>query len=337
MAGWNLKNGLITNYYPDDDLIWSLFNRVFSDSSPKRNTYKFGFIKSLLDNAFNGIEVREGWFYTYTQLFARFAENYWNLVVKYNLRQMRPDGKSFVSKIESILKEAAGAESILSFLEFSAITESNRLGIIQKVSDECRKYVVGALYSDFNGIIYSFDLKGSGLTLNRCVHEFMLKYKFELEKLNYYAWAKFLERINNDNLIVRVLDKLDSATPRRNDLSLYREILKKEFEDCNCFYCGKKLVNNIHVDHFIPWSFVKDDKLWNFVLACPSCNVKKNNRLPTIESLERIQLRNSIIMNSDNQIIKNDFEAYYPDLLDKMWHYAKLSGLREISEGRCHL
>ena len=296
MAGWNLKNGLITNYYPDDDLIWSLFNRVFSDSSPKRNTYKFGFIKSLLDNAFNGIEVREGWFYTYTQLFARFAENYWNLVVKYNLRQMRPDGKSFVSKIESILKEAAGAESILSFLEFSAITESNRLGIIQKVSDECRKYVVGALYSDFNGIIYSFDLKGSGLTLNRCVHEFMLKYKFELEKLNYYAWAKFLERINNDNLIVRVLDKLDSATPRRNDLSLYREILKKA-----------------------------------------SCNVKKNNRLPTIESLERIQLRNSIIMNSDNQIIKNDFEAYYPDLLDKMWHYAKLSGLREISEGRCHL
>ena len=54
MAGWNLKCGSITEYYPNEDGIWSLFNYVFSDSSRKRNTYKFGLIKSLLDNAFNG-------------------------------------------------------------------------------------------------------------------------------------------------------------------------------------------------------------------------------------------------------------------------------------------
>lgn len=54
MAGWNLKCGSITEYYPNEDRIWSLFNYVFSDSSRKRNTYKFGLIKSLLDNAFNG-------------------------------------------------------------------------------------------------------------------------------------------------------------------------------------------------------------------------------------------------------------------------------------------
>ena len=37
----------------------------------------------------------------------------------------------------------------------------------------------------------------------------------------------------------------------------------KEFEYNNCFYCGKKLENNVHVDHFIPWSFVMNDELWN--------------------------------------------------------------------------
>lgn len=49
----------------------------------------------------------------------------------------------------------------------------------------------------------------------------------------------------------------------------------------------------IHVDHFIPWSFIKDDKLWNFVLSCPKCNEAKNDRLPDEMCLERIIQRNS--------------------------------------------
>lgn len=49
MAGWDLKNGSITEYCVSEDRIWSLFNYVFTDSSRKRNTYKFGLIKSLLD------------------------------------------------------------------------------------------------------------------------------------------------------------------------------------------------------------------------------------------------------------------------------------------------
>lgn len=58
---------------------------------------------------------------------------------------------------------------------------------------------------------------------------FMLKYKCEIENLNYYAWAKFLEKINSDNVLVRVIDKLELATPKRNNLTVYREILRKEF------------------------------------------------------------------------------------------------------------
>ena len=52
MAGWNLKCGAITQTNVNEERIWSLFNFVFSDSSRKRNTYKFGLIKSLLDNSF---------------------------------------------------------------------------------------------------------------------------------------------------------------------------------------------------------------------------------------------------------------------------------------------
>ena len=161
-------------------------------------------------------------------------------------------------------------------------------------------------------------------------NNFMLKYKLEIEKLNYYSWAKFLEQINDDSVLIKVLGKLELATPRRKDLSIYREILRKEFEEDNCFYCGNKLQRKIHVDHFIPWSFVKDDKIWNFVLSCPNCNGRKNNRVPKKDYLVKIEERNKKIKLCKNVIIETDFEEYSDDLLNRMWHYAKLSGIKEF-------
>lgn len=331
MAGWDLKYGPIKEFYINDDRIWSLFNYVFSDSCRKRNTYKYGLIKSLLDSLFSGKKTGMGIFYTYEELFARFTENYWNLVIKYDLRQMRPDGNSRLSKIETILKRAATSNGILSTLEFSAIDKIERNKIVQLVTADCKKYVVGALYADFDGYIYAFDLNAEGLTLSYCFYEFMLKYKAELERLNYYSWAKFLEKVNQDNLVVRVIDKLELATPRRSDLSIYREILRKEFEDNTCFYCGRKLKDNAHVDHFIPWSFVKDDKLWNFVLSCPTCNERKNNRVPSQKYLLQINDRNKILQKSHDIVVLSDFESYTDGLLDSMWEYAKRSGIKEFN------
>ena len=199
MSGWDLKSGSITEYNLSEDRIWSLFNFVFSDASRKRNTYKFGLIKSLLDNAFNGQRRPDGVYFTYEELFSRFAENYWNLVVKYDLRQMRRDGKSVYSKVETILKAAVEENQILTEFEFESIEDGKKSSIINKVTTECKKCVVGALYDDFDGVIYSFDLKDKGLILNYAIYDFMLKHKSELEKLNYYSWARFLEQVNDDN------------------------------------------------------------------------------------------------------------------------------------------
>ena len=49
-AGWNQTSGTVREGAIDEDTFWMLFNYVFSDSSAKRTTYKFGLIKSILDN-----------------------------------------------------------------------------------------------------------------------------------------------------------------------------------------------------------------------------------------------------------------------------------------------
>jgi len=215
-------------------------------------------------------------------------------------------------------------------MEFEAIEKQEREGIVRQVFSECKKNVVGALYNDMDGLLYAFDLKGVSILMSPSAYEFMLRFKHELEMLNYYAWAKFLEKINTDDALVRVIDKLELSTPRRNDLSIYRELLRREFEQDRCFYCGRKLTSAAHVDHFIPWSFTKDDKLWNFVLSCPTCNLKKRDYLPPKTYLLKLQQRNDhIIEKSANmEIVAHEFKNYDHSLLPRMWTYAQLAGLK---------
>lgn len=48
-----------------------------------------------------------------------------------------------------------------------------------------------------------------------------------------------------------------------------------------CFYCGKDISKKMHIDHFIPLSRGGSDDISNIVLACPHCNLSKNDKLPS--------------------------------------------------------
>jgi hypothetical protein len=244
---------------------------------------------------------------------------------------MSYNGKSEYSKIELIIRDAVENYEIPENVGFQSLSDKDRDAITKNVTAECKKCVVGALYNDFEGKLYAFSLRGNGVFLSEDAYQFISKYKMEIEKLNYYAWARFLEKVNDDDALVRVLEKLDMATPQRKDLSMYRDILFSEFQENNCFYCGKRLDKTVHVDHFIPWTFVKNDNLWNFVLACPKCNIKKSGNLVSHDYVVKIGKRNTAIMCNDTVMssIRVEFDGYYDGLLDRMWSYAKMSGIKE--------
>ena len=328
---WDSKSGDIENMVILEDEIWASFNYFFSAECRKTSTYKFGFLKAILDNLFSGENTVRGVELTFQQLFSKFAENYWNLIVKYHLRQMRYNGSSKVTGLERIFLDAVTRNGIVQYVEYSSLTADEQNRLVKKVQATCKKYVVGAMYGDFKESFYGFSLKEERIWLNPVYHSFLLKYKLNVEKLNYLEWAKLLDVINADNPTAGIIDKLELATPKRNNLSWYRHILETEFEVQRCFYCGAVLHSQSHVDHVIPWQMVREDKLWNFVLACPRCNMKKSNRVPQRPVMQLVVQRNEIIQASDycTGAVAEDFRNYTGELLMELWQYARMGGIRE--------
>jgi hypothetical protein len=63
------------------------------------------------------------------------------------------------------------------------------------------------------------------------------------------------------------------------------------------------LKNEYDLDHFVPWSFVSHNLLWNLLPANSSINSSKNNNLPSLE----------MYLRPFAQIHKNALQTIYPN------------------------
>ena len=323
-AGASLSEGLYKTGHLSDDEMWSAFAYLFSPKAKHSASYKYGFLKAILDNLYN---TDDQLILTFDQLFSKFAEIYWNLVLKHNIRQSPVIVGGKTTKLEQALWEAKSRCPVADELPFESIPTSVKDYVCRRVKIDCKENVVGALYGDLQELLYSFSKKGEYIKFNPVMYEFVCKHKIAIEKMNYYEWAKYLEKINSDDVMDHLLTKIDESA-KRNNLEFYRNILFEEFEN-KCFYCGKSLAKStVHVDHFIPWSFIKDDKLWNFVLACPSCNLKKNDRLAPRAQLDLLIKRNEQIL-----VEKPDYSPmrnYQAQRLVKIYAWASDNGYKDI-------
>lgn len=320
MAGFDLKEGKYEVRNASDDELWSAFACFFSSKSRNDSSYKYGFLKAIIDNLYN---VDKDLKLTFDQLFSKFGEIYWNLILKHGLRQKATTNDNRETYLEQVLHAAVKKYRIIEPIPYESLTAEMMLDISHQVKVKCKKYVVGALFEDTNRLFYSFSKKEEWLQINPVMYEFICKHKVVIEKLNYYEWARFLERVNEEAVATKLLDKIDESA-KRNNLSVYRQILYDEFESKNCFYCGRPLQpDKIDVDHFIPWSFIKDDNLWNLVLSCPTCNRRKNDRLPDGKYLTDIIDRNQHILIEYH---RPEMQNYQSRMISYVYNWAKING-----------
>lgn len=143
--------------------------------------------------------------------------------------------------------------------------------------------------------------------------------------MNGYVSWKELTHLKNSYALA---NKLDEAN-KRSGLKKYRDFLQDCYGHKTCFYCGKNLkLNNIYVDHFIPWCYMKSNQLWNFVLSCDRCNSKKSDRLPQYQYLERLIIRNEEIqLLYRTDFADNEFSTYNKEKMKLVFNSAINNGL----------
>ncbi|WP_411954200.1 HNH endonuclease [Alkalibacillus sp. S2W] len=322
-----LKVAELREAYLTDEDIWRVLTVVLSNKSAKSATYKYALIKAMIENLY---QVNNQYELTYDQLAYSFAKIYWNLIIHHGLVKQNSSHKQ--ARVVTELLAFQEKHGIPRDFSFDKLKPSLQLKLVSKVKSVMKINVFGALYGDTQEVFYEFNHHTEYFRFHSNVHEFMMKYQRLIVNLTNYHMAKMIEDLNEYPSTSYLLDKVESIA-KRSSLKPYEQVLLNYFE-ATCFYCGKSLSKGkreSHVDHFIPWSFVQSDQIWNLVMACGRCNTQKNDKLPERDYLDAIISRNdqlqAVITDRDyDPSLRN----YHDQKIIMLYDYSIKNGFDDI-------
>jgi 5-methylcytosine-specific restriction endonuclease McrA len=320
-----LQVGEMRTAYLTDKEIWGHFNYIFSPKSKNSTTYKFVLIKSLLENLYNVNDQLE---LTYDVLFTSFAKIYWNLVIHHNLNQINMTSKQ--AGVQKILIDIKEKHNVPNSLVFDKLSEELQIDIITRVKKKGKFNVMGAIYGDTDSTIYNFDNKRELIKINPSFYSFMQRFQRILNYLTNYHLAIFLEKFNQQGDTTNLLMKVENVS-KRSSLNEFYSLLSLFYKG-KCFYCHKdiKLKAGAHVDHFIPWSFVQSDQLWNLVISCNTCNLSKNDKLAVDMFLNSLIDRNGELLINPLVKEREDMKVYTKQKLIELYQYSIDNGFTDF-------
>lgn len=140
-----------------------------------------------------------------------------------------------------------------------------------------------------------------------------------------YEKVKWLQ--NNNPEVPGLIYKLAPMNEKMRKLNSVRKLWKAVMDNQSIVdvFKNSPIVNdNYDVDHFIPWSFVMNDELWNLMPMDSSLNSSKSNKLPKWDPFFRRFASNQFILYSmihDDRKpeIRKKYESCYRDNLHSIW------------------
>ena len=125
-----------------------------------------------------------------------------------------------------------------------------------------------------------------------------------------YNLINYLQRRNPS--VPGIADKLSPPDERKLDKVKKYWKLILSFESVREIYNDQVLTDkDISIDHFVPWSYVAHDELWNLSPTTRSINSSKSNNLPDwdvyFEKLARVEFQ-SYKLKWNNEIVRKEFE-----------------------------
>ena len=295
------------------------------------NTYKLAWAKAILDI----VAKEKKNIISFNLIAEHMLKFYWNQMYFFKLKQGPLNQEPTLNKIVK--------ETIETYQSFTKSKQPVWFNIAQtellkdKTSYDKRiKRIVKVLHQDvswrFKRIdsqempLYEIDKTKDQIIFSNESIDVLSKDGVLLTPHIYLEWAKLLEKFNQAPKIANKVAGSGLQEIKRQNLSPYREILLRLFENqpIRDFYTNEVLsMEQISVDHFIPWSYIYSDDIWNFVITSKSNNSKKSNRFSSKYFLKKLIEQNqrliSIIKESSfkkqiHEALENQYvEKFYSD------------------------
>ncbi len=294
-------------------------------------TYKFYWLISILEE----IEMGQSKI-AKKDLFARMISNAWHTVNYFQVSFGKQDSIRDIKEIEQI---SIDERQPLVFQKLSRTTNSDTLKILKHYNNNVPHWFLTPWFPKLKGEtdfqrskrIYSesedfnnwclYALFDDHIIINPQWIKYLKKATGVIKGFCYWNLALFLQSKNPN--VPDIPNKLIKAA-KRNSLnrqkSQFWDLVIKEIGSVKCIYTGKDLCKgNYALEHFIPYSFVSHDLIWNLIPADKSYNSSKGNKLPPLDlyfdsffNLQKIAF-DIVKHNSPNNTILQDYLTIFPD------------------------
>ena len=301
------------------------------------NTYKLAWGRALLecisfDKCYE--ENAEKVFIKFEDIAECMIKYYWNQMFFFNLKQSPlkvPVVCQETKKLIDEYKEKTGSNIPKWFDEgVRILNKDNYLKTIKKVAKTLHENVAWRFKNVNKKVlnIYEIDKENNLVIFDYSAAKELKEYSIILSKLLNYKWAQLLEKFNFAPKITLKVNGISQTKLRRESLSKYKNELLKEFNDGKIidFYTGEELsINNISIDHVIPWSFIYSDDIWNLVVTSKSNNSRKSNSIPSEDVIEKLKERNQRLLNIVDEEYKEDIKlSLDANYLEKFYRDCRL-------------
>lgn len=261
------------------------------------NSYKFALLRALADYGRQGAASD---LISFEWLAERFLAYYWPLTVQFRVRQSTDAAKDPVI-MKFIRREVAELQMPSDFTldKFRRGHQERYAKLLDRCVSKggCFDEVISRFHNLRSGQVKEklYDADWAGVRLRPNVLPFLASQCRALSLLAIGAWVRFTEQYTT---APRLYEKIAGTKPDRKHEKYRTDLLA--IDGPACFYCGGTSEKTLHVDHFLPWSYVLEDRLWNLVLACETCNSQKSDQTPADPFVEKLLRRNLGLLDRVN-------------------------------------
>ena len=185
-----------------------------------------------------------------------------------------------------------------------------------------------------NKCLYSICKKNEEfyVVINPAWHDYLNAHHHILKDFTYWNLTQFLE-IRNPNVpnISNKLIRPDKRDAMKKQHDFWNCIMQKN-QGIKCIYTGKSLeVKEYELDHFIPWSFVTHNQLWNLIPSDSSINSIKNDKIPNLKIfLPNLAREHRVALNT---IVQNgELEKKFKHLIEDYSTIGTIDNLLVLSQ-----